>query len=315
MMYDVIIVGGGPAAMSAAIYAARYKMSTLVLAKEIGGTIALASTVEDYPGFKSISGLDLMQRFREHVEHFGVDIKQEEVRSIKKEKMGFRLFTNEGEYEAKSVLLCLGTIRRRLNIPGEDEFAGRGVSYCATCDAPFFKDKVVGVVGGGNAATGAALLLSKYAKQVYIIIRKDTMRADPAEIEMVKNNPKIEIIKKTNVVEIKGKDFVENVIFDSGEEFKLDGLFIEIGAVPSSTLVKPLGVKLDENGYIVTNEAQETNVEGIYAAGDITTGSNGFQQVVTAVSEGAIAINSVYKYVNRLAKDKETTTWIVNPKK
>ena len=295
IMYDLIIIGGGPAAMSAAIYAGRNKLKTLILATMLGGAITEAHDVQNYPGFKTISGMKLMKNMEEQVRFQGIEIKIEDAVKIAPEGSGFKV---NDEYDCKAVVLAVGTKRRKLNIPGEEEYIGKGVSYCATCDAAFFKDKVVGVVGGSNSAAMAAQLLAEHAKKIYIIYRKAHMRAEPARVEDLENNPKIEFIYNTNTSEIKGDKFVEKVILDQeykgSKELALDGLFIEIGSVPSTSLANMLRVEVDEYSMIKTDAGQRTNIKGIYAAGDITTNSNKFLQVVTAVSEGAIAAQSVY---------------------
>lgn len=290
-MHDLIIIGGGPAGLSAAIYAARYMLNTLLLSKDHGGAIAEAHLVENYPGYEEISGLELMEKFRKQAKKLEVEIKDEEAEGIKKEKDHFVV---NNMHKAKKIILAIGTSRRKLNVPGEDEFIGKGVSYCVTCDAPFYRDKVVGVVGGNNSAARAAQLLSEYAKKVYIIYRKEKIRAEPKLCSQIDKNPKIEIINNTQVKEVKGEKFVNSVVFDSGEVFMLDGLFIEIGSVPSATLPKEIGVKLDDNGYIIVDKAMNTNAKGVYAAGDITTGSNQWRQVITACAEGGIAAASAY---------------------
>ena len=291
IMHDLIIIGGGPAGLAAAIYGARYMLNTILICKDHGGAIAEAHLVENYPGFESISGLDLAGNFRKQAKKLGVEIKEEEAEGIKKEKEGFLV---NNKYKGKKVILAVGTWRRKLHIPGEKEYIGKGVSYCATCDAPFYKGKVVGVVGGSNSAARAAQLLAEYAKKVYIIYRREKLRAEPKLCAQIEKNKKIEIISNTNVTEIKGEKFVNSVVFDSGEVFMLDGLFVEIGSVPAVALPKELGVKLDEKDYVVVDEAMRTNVEGVYAAGDITTGSNQWRQVVTACAEGGIAASSAY---------------------
>lgn len=290
-MYDVIVIGGGPAGLSAGIYSARYMLKTLILCKDCGGAITAAHLVENYPGFEGISGMELIDKFTKQAKKLGVEIKNEEAIGIKKEEGGFLV---NNKYKAKKIILALGTFRRKLNIPGEGAFIGKGVSYCATCDAPFFRDKIVGVVGGSNSAVRAAQLLSEYAKKVHIIYRRDKLRAEPFICKSIEKNPKIEIIYNTNVKEIKGEKFVNSVMFDSGEIFMLDGLFVEVGSVPVVALPKELGVKLDDKEYIIVDDTMRTNVNGVYAAGDVTTGSNQWRQVVTACAEGGIASSSAY---------------------
>ena len=290
-MHDIIVIGGGPAGLASAIYSARYMLNTMLLCKDCGGAITEAHLVENYPGFEGISGMDLIANFTKQTKKLGVEIKTEEVLGIKKEEGGFLV---NNKYKTKKIILAVGTQRRKLNIPGEDEFVGKGVSYCATCDAPFFKDKIVGVVGGSNSAARAAQLLAQYAKKVHIIYRKEKLRAEPVICDQIEKNEKIDVIYETNIKEIKGDKFVNSVVFDSGEVFMIDGLFIEVGSVPVSALPKPLGVKMDEKGYIIVDDAMRTNVDGVYAAGDVTTGSNQWRQVITACAEGGIAASSAY---------------------
>jgi len=295
-MYDVAIIGGGPAGITAAIYCARYRLNVILFCDEFGGQVTKTHKIENYPGFSTISGMELSSHFRKQLDYNNIEIIDKQVEGIKKEKEIFKL---NNEIEAKSVILALGMKRRQLNIPGEKEFLGKGVSYCATCDAAFFKDKTVGVIGGNDSAAVAADILSQHASKVSIIYRKAKIRAEPAWIEEMEKNPKIEIIPNTNITEIKGTQMVESVTFDSGKEFKLDGVFIEIGSVPSTALVTSLGVKADEKGYIIIDCAQKTNVEGVFAAGDITTGCNYMRQIVAAASEGAVAAQSIYVWLKK----------------
>ena len=302
MVYDLIIIGAGPAGLSAAIYASRYNLNVLVVGDEPGGMAAEAYKVENYPGFKSVSGMELMNKFKEQVNGL-VDIKQEKIIELKKEN-NFVITAKDRVYKSKAVIVASGTKRRKLNIKGEKEFLGRGVSYCATCDAAFFRDKVVGVVGGNDAAAMSALLLAEYAKKVFIIYRKEKIRAEPLRASQLEKNKKITIINNTNVIAVNGDKMMNSVTldkeFNENKELALDGLFIEIGSVPSTVLTKKLSINLDEEGYVIVDSAQKTNIEGFYAAGDITTNSNKFRQIITAASEGAIAAHSVYEFL----KDK-----------
>ena len=301
-IFDVAIVGSGPAGYSASVYASRYNLRNVVFGKLPGGTISEAHKVCNYLAFEEITGLELSDRFSSHAKNFGAEIQNKSVVDIKKVGDIFKIYTeSDNIFEAKSVILATGTKRKKLAIPDEDKYIGKGVSYCATCDSNFFKEKMVAVVGGSNAATTAALLLSEVATHVYIIYRKDALRGDQKWVEAVLQNKKIEVIYNTLVIGLKGNGKLEGITLDTefnrGKLLKVDGLFIEIGSEPNGDLPLKLGLKTDEVGYIKTKEDQSTNIEGIWAAGDMTTNSNRFQQVVTAVSEGAIAANSVYQYL------------------
>jgi thioredoxin reductase (NADPH) len=296
-IYDLAIIGGGPAGLTAAVYAARYKLSTLLVSKNMGGLALEPHKIENWPGDIAVSGAALMKRFADHAKKFGTQIKSEDAKGLKKEeKSGKSYFSINNSYHAKKIILALGSERRKLNIPREDEFAGRGLAYCATCDAPFFEGKEVAVVGGSNSAMRAAQLLIQYASKIYIIYRGDNFfRAEPALVEEVLANPKVKSIMKANVKEIEGNDFLSSVKLDNGQKLDVEGLFVEIGSTPSTVLAKELGVKLDSEGYIEVDAGMRTNVDGVYAAGDVTTGSNKFRQIVTAASEGAIAAASAFE--------------------
>ncbi|MBD3309920.1 NAD(P)-binding protein [Candidatus Woesearchaeota archaeon] len=290
-MHDLLIIGGGPAALTAAIYAARYKLDALVLADHIGGQIAEARDVENWPGIKNISGMELMDRFKEHARSLGGSIAQEEAKEVVKDEM----FTVNRKHKAKAVLIASGSRKRKLEVPGEKEFLGRGVSYCATCDGAFFRDKKVGVVGGSDSAAVSALILAEFAEKVYILYRRSEIRAEPHWREKIEKNSRIEIIPNVNVKEIRGDKRVKSVLLDHGKEIELDGLFIEIGTVPFSGITEMLKVSTDDPGYIVVDDRQATDVQGVYAAGDVTTGSNNFRQVITACAEAAVAVRSIWE--------------------
>ncbi|RLJ07334.1 MAG: thioredoxin reductase [Candidatus Aenigmatarchaeota archaeon] len=301
-IYDVIIIGSGPAGLGAGVYCKRYKLKTLVIGKEPGGYLTKTHMIENYLGFPSILGAELAKKFQEHAEKVGVELKFfATVSNIKKNNDIFELRTESGEtFKSYSVIVAIGTVQRRLNVPGEDKFLGKGVSYCATCDAPFFKGKTVCVVGGSDAAGVTALMLTEHAKKVYISYRREELRAEPITKERIEKNPKIEIIYKSNIKEFKGKDKLESIVIDIDGEIKempMDGVFIEIGSIPSTVLLKNLNVETNEQGYIKVKEDMSTNVEGLFAAGDISTGSNNFRQIITAAAEGAIASNSAFKYI------------------
>jgi len=291
--YDCIIIGAGPAGLGSAIYQARYKVNCMVIGADVGGTANLAPDIENWPGMKG-PGWEIMAKFKEHVESFNVPIVIDSVAHIGKVDDSFIVKTEKQEYHGKTILLAMGTKRRKLGIPGEEEYMGHGVSYCATCDCVFMKDKKVGVVGGSDAAAMAAQILAEHASEVVIIYRKDHMRAEPARVDVLEKNPKIKFEYNANVTEILGEGKVEKVKLDTGKELELDGLFIEIGGEPLTEIAKELGIELSEKGRIKVDAGMRTTVKGIYAAGDITNGSNEFNQIATAVSEGSIAALSIF---------------------
>ncbi len=300
--YDVVIVGGGPAGLSAAIYAARSMLRTAVVSKDFGGQVLDAHVVENYPGFVSIRGSELMERFREHAEHFGAELVQAEVKRIRREGDFFVVETTAGTTRARAVVYAAGSRHRKLGVPGEKELEGRGVSYCAICDAALFKGKVVAVVGGGNTAFMDAELLTEHAAKVYIIHRRREFRAEPIIVERLKRNPKVEFVVPYVVERIEGREKVEQLVLrnrENGKEktLKVDGVFVDIGMEPQTDLLKDLGVELDEKGYVLTREDMSTNVPGLFAAGDVARGCGDVHQIVTAAAKGAIAALSAYRYI------------------
>ncbi|HLM83599.1 MAG TPA: FAD-dependent oxidoreductase [Candidatus Bathyarchaeia archaeon] len=300
-IYDLIIIGAGPAGLAASIYASRYRINHLVIGKEPGGQAVEAHKVENWPGTKSISGFELTQNMREHAAGLGAEIVMDSISNISRGGDFFDVTAHTAQYKTKNIILALGMEYKKLSIPGEEEFKGRGVSYCPTCDAAFFGGKIVAVVGGGNSAASAAQLLAQYASKVYVIYRGEKLKVDPAYLENFSKNEKIEIIYNTNVREIKGNSNVERIILDKKyndkDDLEVQGVFIEIGSEPGVELVKQLGVEADDQGFIIVNPDQSTNVAGIYAAGDATTGSNKLRQILTAAAEGAVAAASVYKKI------------------
>ena len=287
--YDVIIIGSGPAGLSSAIYASRYRLKTLVIGALPGGLAATAPDVCNYPGFVQLTGMELMMKMINQVKELEVEIKNENVTEI---KTGFEVITNSGKYSAKKIIIATGSERKKLGIDQEKELTGRGISYCATCDAGFYNDKIAGVVGGSDAALTAALLLAKFAKKVYIFYRKDKFfRAEQVWVEKVEETKNIEVVFNSEVTKLNGDKKLESIETNSGKTFELDGLFISVGSRPNVELVGPLGVEVD-GLYIKTDKSQKTNVDGIYAAGDVT--NNTFKQIVTACGEGAIAAHTAY---------------------
>jgi len=302
-IYDLIIIGTGPAGLTASIYASRYHLNHIVLGSKEGGSLSLAAEVENYPGFKKIAGLDLANKMMEQVEAFGVEILAKETTGIEKKDGVFKVQFDGGKFlQAKTIIIATGTERRKLNVPGETEYLGKGVSYCTTCDGNFFKEKVVAMVGGSNAAALGTYHLSNIVSKIYLIYRKKPLRAEPFWRERIEKESNIEIIYETNVVEILGDEGKVTKIkldkpYKNNQELTLDGVFIEIGGVPGTQLTIPLGVDLDGSGFIKVSSDMKTNIEGIFAAGDVANATGEFHQIVTATAEGALAANSVYKYL------------------
>lgn len=300
-VYDVGIVGGGVAGLSAAMYTGRLKMRTLVLTELRGGTLTLTNEIRNWPGIKNIDGMGLAKQLEEHALDYkdSVEIKDARVAEVRKKNGNFVLKTSSAEYEVKTVIFATGTEVRKLKVPGEEEFNGKGVHYCALCDGPFYKEKVLAVVGGSDSAAKEALLLTQWAKKVYIIYRKEKIRAEPINLERVEKSDKIEVINNTNVVEIKGEKDVQKVVFDKeykgSKEFALDAMFIEIGRNPLTELAKQLDIELNEKGEVKVNRQAETNVPGFYAAGDVT--DSRFKQAIVSSSEGVNAAYSAYIYL------------------
>jgi len=292
MQFELAIIGAGAAGYTAAIYAVRSGIKTLVLEKGLGGGLANVSPkIENFPGFESISGMDLMERMKKHASKYADIHFNEEVKKIEKLKDKFKITTDKKTYDVKAIILCTGTHYRKLNAPGEMELTGKGVSYCATCDGFFFKGKKVAVIGGGNTALIESIFLKQIgSKEVYVLHRRNRLRAENSYKDEAIDKG-VKIIYNTHVESIKGDQnvkFLEIHNVNTGEKSKLnvDGVFISIGEEPINFLAKELGVALDEKGFVKVDIKQRTNVKGVYASGDIT---GGLRQVITACAEGAIA--------------------------
>jgi len=295
-MYDLIVIGGGPAGLGAAMYAGRYRMKTLVVSPDEGGTVTKGHVIENYLGFKSIPGLDLAKKMVEHTKnHETVEWFNGAVRKIEKREDGFVVHSGDKIFESKTIFLGMGMQHKNLGVKGEEEFVGKGVSYCYNCDAPLFRGKTVAVIGGGDSAINGAALLSEYAEKVYLLVRSE-IKAEPVNAERVKNNPKVEIIFGEEVDGLVGGDFLEGVKLKSGKELKVDGLFVEIGYVPSVELIKELEINVNKWGFIEVNDNRETSVRGVFAGGDIIA-QNTIKQVIAAVADGSIAGIAVYKFI------------------
>ncbi len=295
MLYDLIIVGSGPAGLTAALFAARYKLKTLIIGKELGGQANYAHEIENYPGFSSISGRELINKFKENLSPFKIRLVEDEVKHIEKTKDIFTILTSKNKYTSSSLILALGTERKKLNLPEEEKFIGRGISYCSTCDSPLFKNKIVAVIGGNNSAAMSALLLVKYAKKVYIIYRSSQLRADAVLLDKVKKEKNISVIYNAEVNNISGKSFVESIHLTNKKILEVQGIFVEIGSTPSIYLTKKLGLRTDVQGYIAVNNEMKTNIQGIFAAGDCVLKK--LRQIVNACGEGAVAVFSANSYL------------------
>jgi len=307
-MYDTIIIGGGPAGVAAGIYTARKRLKILVIAEEFGGQSVVSAEIENWIGTIKISGLELAQNLETHLRaQEGVEIKSREkgvqVRYLNQPSDGFLVRTDKDEYKAKTVIVATGAHRRKLEVPGEKEFDGKGVAYCSTCDAPMFRDKTVAVIGGGNAGLEAVEDLIPYAKEIYLLVRGDKLKGDPITVEEIKKSDKFkQIIYNAVVKEIKGDDFVNQIAYinkKSGQETRLnlDGVFVEIGSIPNSDIVKGL-VDINERGEVVIDhKTSQSSVPGIFAAGDVT--DEQYKQNNISAGDGVKAGLSAYQYVLR----------------
>ena len=304
-IYDVLIAGQGAAGYAAAMYAARYQIRPVVFGAVFGGETATGGLIENYPGYPEIDGLELMLKFREHAEKYEVPIVNEDAASITRRSDCFELTTDEGNvYLGASVILAVGRERRTLGLEHEAEWTGRGVSYCSTCDAPLHRDNVVGVVGGGDSAVKGAALLSKYAREVYVIYRRDSFtRPEPVNLRQLEASENVTTLFNTNVVGLLGDDGLDGVVLDrphaGSSELAVHGLFIEIGADPRVELARQLGVELNDQDEVRVDKQGATNVEGVFAAGDLTDAAGDLKQTITAAASGALAATAAYEYVSR----------------
>lgn len=306
-MYDLIIIGCGPAGATAGIYAARQRMNTLLITKSFGGQVAKKATaIENYPGFETISGLELIQKFEKHLKKQKIDTEIDEVvRMEKKEEIFFLTTKNKKIFESKTVIIASGSDPRPIKIPGEKDFLGRGVSYCTVCDGPAFSGKTVAVIGGGNAGFEAATFLANYAKKIYILECGSEIKADSVNQESAKRTGKIEIITCAVLKEIKGEKFVSSLIYQNSKTKKdtnlsVEGVFVEIGSQPAVSFVQDLVEFNERNEIKVDYETFQTKTPGLFAAGDVNVGK--YKQIVTACGEGAKAALAAYDYLKSLQK-------------
>ena len=299
--YDVVIVGTGAAGLSASLYAGRYKMKVLTIGEDFGGATATAWTIWNYPGAKAIDGYDLMKIMKEQAEGVGAKIIDGKVTKVEKEGDCFIVSTRDKKYETSTVIFAIGTERRHLGLPNEKELTGKGIHYCATCDAPLYTGKTIIVVGGGDSSVKGINLAGEYAEKIYLVTMEKVLHAEPVNLDQMKKlGDKVEILYETTIEEIIGTEMFEKVRlskeFNGSNELVADGLFIEIGAVPDVELPKSLGVALDEHGYIKVNNMMQTNIPGIYAAGDAVNTFGSFKQDITAACTGSVAATSAYEF-------------------
>lgn len=298
-MYDIIIVGGGPAGMTAAIYGASARKKVLILEKDsMGGKILKTNKIKNYPGFEEISGFDYSNNLFNQVKKLGVEVKFEEVLKINKDKS---IITNKSKYNAGAIIIATGSKNKTLNILNEDKFLGKGISYCATCDGMFFKGKNVAIVGGGNSSISEALYLSNIVKNLYVIYRQKEFKFDSIDLETLKKKDNVTFIFNSTVSKLNGNEFIESITVKNNEdnnesEISVDGLFISIGFTPLSSLCEEI-LELSDNGYILSNEECTTNIDGVFVAGDVRKKS--VRQLTTACSDGTIAAIKAFNYLNR----------------
>jgi len=305
MIYDLIIIGGGPAGMTAGIYAARLNLKTLLITKTFGGQVSnKAVAIENYSGFESIQGPELVKKMENHLKSLEVNIEMDEVVEIKKEE-DFLVLIKNGEYRAKAVILAAGSEYKHLNVPGEKEFLGKGVSHCSVCDGPLFKNKKVAIVGGGHAGFETAAFLTGIAEKIYILEFSEEAKAFPHIQESVLSSGKVEVITQAKVKEIKGDRFVESIVFDRNnreEDLEVQGVFIEVGYKPATSFLNNL-VLLNRNGEVeVEFETMQTELPGLFAAGDINNGQ--FKQIITAAGEGAKAALAAHNFIKHKKVEK-----------
>jgi thioredoxin reductase (NADPH) len=303
-VYDLVIIGSGAAGLSAGLYAGRYQMSVLIVGKSFGGATSTAGTIHNYPGAPHADGYELMKTMKGQCEELGVRIEMGEVVGVSSDGGCFRIELKDKQVGAKTIVFAMGTNRRKLGVPGEEEFLSKGVHYCITCDGPLYGGKEIAIVGGGDGSVKGAILAAEYASKIHLMVRGDSLKAEPINQEILeKLGKKIEVHYQTEVEEVIGSDLVEKLIVNKevngSKELPVSAVFIEIGAVPQKDLPESLGVALDKKGYIETDNLMRANIDGVYAAGDAINFFGSFKQDITAAATGAVAATSAFNYIKQ----------------
>ncbi|PIR56719.1 MAG: thioredoxin reductase [Parcubacteria group bacterium CG10_big_fil_rev_8_21_14_0_10_41_35] len=299
MIYDLIIIGSGAAGFGAVIYGGRYRMKVLVIGKEFGGETAKAGSIENYPGFLSIDGFDLMDAMKKQAENLKVETLDTEVTDITRDEYCFEVKANNTTYQTHGIIFAVGAERHRLGITNENKLTSRRVHYCVTCDWSVYSDKTIAMADGGDASVKGAVLTAEYVNKLFLIVRGKEVTAEPINLyKMKKLGSKIELILETEVKEIIGKEKLEKIrlsrTINGRDKLIVDGLFVEVGAIPNVELAKSLGVLLDEHGYIKVDNMMQTNIDGVFAAGDAVNHFDSFKQDITAAAMGAVVATSAY---------------------
>lgn len=299
-MYDTIIIGAGAAGITAAVYAARAGLKFEIISKDVGGLTLWSPDIENYTGFHKLSGVELVEKFKEHLNDYNIDIKEENVTKVKKKDSNFIVETENNNYETKTVLVCSGSSPRRLNVPGADKLEGKGLAYCATCDGPLFAGKDVAVIGGGDSAIAAALTLMQYVNKIYILNMTENLTGkDHTMQEKVLKSKKTIVINNSSVKSVSGKDSVESIRYEENKkekELKVQGIFVEIGHIRNTEFIKDL-IKLNEKNEIVVDKSGAASIPGIFAAGDITDLPG--KQAIIAAGDGSRALLSAFAYLSK----------------
>ena len=296
--YDLIIVGAGPAGLTAGLYAARSGLKTAIVSKDIGGTANSILLLENWPGFNG-KGIELIKKFYDQVKEYDINFVIGDVKTIERKENLFFVKTNKIELKSKALIIATGTERKKIDVKGEKELLGRGVSYCVTCDAFFFKGKIVAVIGGSDCAATSALALSNLVKKVFVIYRGEKLKCENINSKRLENTKNVELFYNSIPIEITGNEKVDGIVIETKnkkKEIKLDGVFVEIGSTPLIKFLNKINLKLDKEKYIIVDENMKTNVSGIFAAGDIT--NHKLKQVIVASGQGAIAAKSAYEYIS-----------------